>query len=298
MCDNTQMKVVLLLALVAVITLTVVDPVAAQGSGEILPCGGESVSGTVVAVDEETGVVTIDMGGGLCTVALGGEYNHPVVALLGSYFGGVSPESLAAALEVTQGCAVYDADSETWRWADCDAEGAVEVTVNAENEDGTFAATAIVDGEEQGIVLTVDDSMIAESLSEALQALTVEWNLGEDGTVVQPGDEIASYHEEGMGFGVLVKLYAMAAESAEACANAGEEPCGVTVGELVDAFQSGMGMGQLFKEYGKPSMLGVGHVRQQEKDKEHGGGPPAHAGPRDNANPPGHDRPKKPKRDK
>ncbi|MEE8391686.1 MAG: hypothetical protein V3S14_12950, partial [Anaerolineae bacterium] len=190
----------------------------------------------------------------------------------------------------------YDADSETWAWADCDAKDAVGVTVSTENEDGTFTGTAIVNGEEQEIVLTVDDPTVAENLSKALQTLTVELNLGEDGTVIQPGEEIASYHEEGMGFGVLVKLYAMAAESAEACANAGEEPCGVTVGELVDAFQSGMGMGQLFKEYGKPSMLGVGHVRQQEKDKEHG--PPDHAGPQGNGNPSGQGGPKKPKKDK
>ena len=76
----------------------------------------------------------------------------------------------------------------------------------------------------------------AEGLNEALQALVVE-NLGLDGEggVVQPGDEIAAYHEEGMGFGVLAKLYAMAAELQEACAAVeSDEVCGATAAELVD----------------------------------------------------------------
>lgn len=89
--------------------------------------------------------------------------------------------------------------------------------------------------------------------------------------------QIAQYHEDGMGFGVLVKLYAMAEASAEACAQqpagepAGEgeaaECAAVTVEELVAAFQGGAGMGQLFKEYGKPALLGVGHVKQQLKNQ-------------------------------
>jgi hypothetical protein len=301
MCTRTRVKATLLLILALV--LGIVGPVAAQ-EGETPPCGGESVSGTIVGVDEETGMMTIDTGAGLCTVALGGEYEHPVVALLGAYFGNVNTESLATAQDAIQGCAVYDADSDVWAWADCDAEGAVDVTVNAENEDGTFTATVTVDGEEQEIVVTVEDPEAAESLREALQTLTVEWDLGEDGAVVQAGDEIASYHEDGMGFGVLVKLYAMAAESLEACADTGDEPCGMTVEELVEAFRSGMGMGQLFKEYGKPAILGVGHVRQHERGREDGG-PPPHAGPKDRNTPPGngggpplHAGPKNSKKDK
>jgi hypothetical protein len=82
-------------------------------------------------------------------------------------------------------------------------------------------------------------------------------------------EEIAQYHEDGMGFGVLVKLYAMAEASKQACADApvatetAETVCTpVTVDELVTNFKSGTGMGVLFKEYGKPAMLGVGHVRK------------------------------------
>lgn len=107
-------------------------------------------------------------------------------------------------------------------------------------------------------------------------------------------DEAAAYHqggeEGGVGFGVLVKLYAIAAESQEACAGA-EEPCGVTVDELMDAYRSGEGLGQLFKRYGKPSVLGVGHLKQGDK-----GGPPDHAGPKpkdkDKGGPPDHAGPK------
>lgn len=97
-------------------------------------------------------------------------------------------------------------------------------------------------------------------------------------------EEIATYHEEGLGFGVLVKLYAMAEASKEACQTvtpptgdtntdtttaADAETCTpVTVDELVTKFQSGEGMGQLFKENGKPALLGVGHVKKALKAQQ------------------------------
>lgn len=96
--------------------------------------------------------------------------------------------------------------------------------------------------------------------------------------------QIALYHDEGMGFGVLVKLYAMAEASTEACVKLQPTPgptadpnqpaasptveptqpacVPVTVDELVSEFQGGTGMGQLFKEFGKPALLGVGQVRK------------------------------------
>lgn len=93
--------------------------------------------------------------------------------------------------------------------------------------------------------------------------------------------EIETYHEDGMGFGVLVKLYAMAEAAKIACPTApttdvtpvpsdgtttdgttAAAPCtAVTVDQLVQEFKSGTGMGQLFKTYGKPSLLGVGQVK-------------------------------------
>jgi hypothetical protein len=272
-----------------------------------------------VAVDEETGEVTLDTGGdlGLCKVTLDGEYDHPIVSLLGSYFGDVSADDLTAALENTQGYAVYDPDTGEWTWTDDGTEGAEAVTVVAENEDGTF--TVLMGGEE--VTVSVDDPAVAEDLREALQALAVDWDLDEEGGVVQPGDEIAAYHDDGLGFGVLVKLYAMAAALEEACADA-EEPCGATVDELVAAFQSGMGLGDLMEEYGKPTILGIGHVKGKDRGKPEHAGPkdrddedddglqPEHAGPKDKTTPPGqakdkdgppghaNPKPKKPKKDK
>jgi len=87
------------------------------------------------------------------------------------------------------------------------------------------------------------------------------------------GEQIAQYHADGMGFGVLVKLYAMVAESQEACAaDAGKDPatCALKIEDLVTQFNSGVGVGALMKTYGRPSMLGVGHVKQlvDEKAKE------------------------------
>jgi len=85
-------------------------------------------------------------------------------------------------------------------------------------------------------------------------------------------EQIAMYHDEGIGFGVLVKLYAMAEDAVKACADlqaagAVVDPTlpaceAVTVEQLVSDFQGGVGMGQLFKTYGKPALLGVGHVRK------------------------------------
>ncbi|MDH5507400.1 MAG: hypothetical protein OEZ02_09280 [Anaerolineae bacterium] len=248
-----------LLSLLLALSLLTVSTALAQ---ETAPCEGESVSGTVIAVDEETNTATIDTGEGLCTVALTTDYDHPIVDLLGSYFGDVSPENLAAALEATQACALFNEESGNYDLVECGTEGAVDVTVTSDNEDGTFSATT-ADGEE--VSVNVDEET-AEEFNGALADLSVEFDLTEEGSVSDAGDEIAAYHDDGMGFGVLVKFYAIAEESLEACeADAevsGDEPCGVTVEELVAAFEGGMGMGQIFKEYGRPSMMGVGHVRQ------------------------------------
>jgi hypothetical protein len=91
-------------------------------------------------------------------------------------------------------------------------------------------------------------------------------------------EQIAMYHDEGIGFGVLVKLYAMAEDSVQTCldlqaAGEGIDPTqlaceAVTVEQLVGEFQGGAGMGQLFKEYGKPALLGVGHVRKNLQNEQ------------------------------
>ena len=261
------------LVLILVLALAAVIPVAAQDAPP--PCEGENVHGIVVLVGEET--VTIDTGEGLCTVELDSDYGHPIVGLLGAYFGDVSTGDLGEALGGTQGCAVQDPDTEKWTWADCETEGAVEVTVTGQVEGQPCTFTAEMDG--QQVTVTVDDLTVCEGLAEDLSALDVGWDLDEDGTVFQAGDEIDAYHEAGYGFGVLVKLYAIAAASQEACAGV-EDPCGVTVEELIAAFQSGVGLGELFAEYGRPSLRGVGHVRHADDGESNDKGKPEHAGPK------------------
>ncbi len=97
--------------------------------------------------------------------------------------------------------------------------------------------------------------------------------------VVEPvdiGEQIATYHADGMGFGVLVKLYAMVAESKEACSGSTDAACALKIEDLVTQFKSGTGIGALMKTYGRPSMMGVGHVKQKlnENKEQHGQGKP------------------------
>lgn len=286
-------KTKLALIIIVILALVTVATVSAQEgftiteetptpTPELTACPGENVSGIVVAVDENTGTVTIDTGTGLCTVQLGDvSGGHPIAVLLGQFFGNVSAEDLTAALEATQVCVVQDEESGAWMLdTTCDAAGSTEAQLIRDNGDGTF--TVWVNGEEQTI--SVEDPDLAAAFGDALQNAMVDWNLDGTGNLLQTSDEIEAYHEDGMGFGVLTKLYAMAAESQEECqsesAGAGEqtqasqpteEPaCGVTVQELVDLFKSGTGMGQLFKEYGKPALLGVGHVRKAAADMANG----------------------------
>jgi hypothetical protein len=120
---------------------------------------------------------------------------------------------------------------------------------------------------------TVDPSATATEVSSETSAVTPT------ATPMGPEDfakQIEMYHDEGIGFGVLVKIYAMAEASVQACLDQptpavpdpNQVPCEpVTVEQLVGEFQGGTGMGQLFKEYGKPALLGVGHVRKDLKNQ-------------------------------
>jgi hypothetical protein len=213
-------------------------------------CLGDNVSGTVVAVDPSTNMVTIDTGDGLCTVTLSGSYDHPIVTLLGAYFGDVNVETLEAALQDTTGCALYDEGSGTWAWADCDSDGAIPVRVTGEDGVGNFLAVNLQDG--SVITLMITDEETANRVRDALEMLAVDWPL-EDGDLVQVSDDVARHHDEGMGFGVLVKLYSLS------------NATGIPVEQLIEEFRSGTGIGHLFKTYGKPPQLGVGHVRQEMK---------------------------------
>ena len=65
------------------------------------------------------------------------------------------------------------------------------------------------------------------------------------------GEEIIAQQESGAGFGVLARLYSIAGES------------DATVGEMTALRKEGLGWGQIFKEYGKPAMLGVGNLKEK-----------------------------------
>jgi len=261
-------KITVFTLILAITLLSIGPALAAAPAQELTPCTPNpetgQVSGTVVAVDAATGTVTVDPGDGvLCTVIMNIDETHPIVLLLGQYFGDLTPATLEEALADVQVCASVNEDG-SYSWAECGTEGAVPVRVTGTNEDGTFTALA-----EDGTliaVLTIDDETVAGTVQGALETLIVAWTLEEDGSLSQVSDQIAAYHDEGMGYGVLVKLYAIAQES-DLC-----QAPDCSVDTLVELFQTGeIGMGQIFKEYGKPQKLGVGHVRQElTQDKQNG----------------------------
>jgi hypothetical protein len=277
---------IVILALVAVGTVAAQSETPADGPG---PCLEGTVSGTVVAVEpgeEGTWVVTVQQETlELCTVTIDGdEGGHPVATLLGQFFSNVSTEDLEEALDTVNVCVKPDgptddpANPPNWQIVDCGEEGAVEARVTGvEGNEVTLQA-----GEDTIVVfLEEDDTETAQALQDALKALLVNWDVEDDGSLQNATEEIEALHDSGMGFGVIVKLYAMAQASQEDCAPEDdgdgepaaleEDPadpaaCGVTVEELVEEFRSGTGIGQLFKEHGKPDYLGVGHVRQELKN--------------------------------
>jgi hypothetical protein len=254
------------LILIVTLTLLVFGNVAAQESDPVEPielgeCQNGEVSGIVVGVDElESGIaiVTIyysdDEGdNGLCTLTVEDVTSgHPIMVLLGRFYGDVSAEQLADALDVSQVClAEVDGDLTL---VECEVEHDFKASV-IYYDDGFL--TVLIDGEP--VEIEVDEDLEFGQIVDALETLTVDWELL-DGVLVQTKDEIAAYHEDGLGFGVLVKLYSMAEENED-----------VTIDDLVEMSAGGYGMGELFAIYGKPSFLGVGHVRQALKgDNENG----------------------------
>ncbi len=266
--------------LISAIAVLSFGPALAAPSAQVAagPCPAGTVSGIVVAVDASTGTVTVELAdGSLCTVDVNIDESHPVALLLGMYFGDLNPETLTAALQEamdnTYGCAqLVDG---VWYWVDPEDRGcpvgAEAVRVTGYNEDGSFTAEPAAGGDP--ITMQIEDTTTADAVKGALETLAVEWALESDGNLQQVSDQIAAYHDDGMGFGVLVKLYAIAQESEdcqEPAEGDGTACTPVTVEELVALKQSGVGMGQIFKEYGKPEKTGVGHVRQDLNGKETG----------------------------
>lgn len=259
---------ILTLLLTLALALTTFGSVAAND--EPGPCPGDSVLGRVVAVDPATGKVTLDpgdLGGELCWVSVDGDaYPHPVVDMLGKYFAKIDLEELIQALDDLQVEVTCDN-------GDCTiSEETSAVIISFEGEEGgTFTFKIKVGDQEK--TLTTDDEELAEGLIAALDTLQVEWTLvDEEGTprVSDVGDDIGDYHSEGIGFGLLVKFFAWSTQTCDA----GEtvEPCQeVSFEDLVAQHQEGWGIGKLFKLFGKPALLGVGHVRKA-LDTDNGNG--------------------------
>lgn len=236
------------------------------------PCPGTEVSGTVVAVDMTTNTVTIDTGSGLCTVSIQAAEaasGQPIVQLLGQVFDRIHIAALGTTLMDTQAWLIFDSSTNTWSVGQQTDPGAVvgqliSVTPNA---DGTFTLQYKVEGQTDPVSIVTADSALADRLTADLQALKVQWSL-EAGVGMDAAQQIAAFHDDGIGFGVLVKFFSLAQKSMEGCTTASPDTptCGVTVQQLVDAFRSGTGIGLIFKQYGRPDFMGVGQAKQSLKN--------------------------------
>ncbi|MEN8241498.1 MAG: hypothetical protein ABFS17_06235 [Chloroflexota bacterium] len=277
------MKRSLILLFVLVLLAMTFTTAFAQTEAEVLACPDGEISGVIVAYDEETGIVTLNVDGELCTVNLTNDYDHPITELLGAYFSELNTEDIGAALEELQVCAVLDGEEYVVtapdEFGEC-AEGEL-VTVTGEGDEGGFEAQT-----ESGdvIVFEPESEEAAAGYADALASLQADWDI-EDGSIGDVGEDIGQYHDDGIGFGVLVKVYAIYEQAQLVCnevvveelADEGEvveeaeedaaeedteeiDPCDVTVEGLLEELE-GMGLGQLFKIYGKPAIMGVGHVR-------------------------------------
>ena len=257
----------IMLVVVLALSLVMVGSVSAQETET-----ETTIEGTVIAVDEEAGTVDILQSDGTpVTITLSeGDYDHPITALLAEYFG-------------TDNLAEW---SEALAALETDGGSIVSIEETTDADDNTIWVATLDDGS----TVEITDAAEAEAIMGALEATAVslEVETGDDGGYVLPdiSEEIEAYHEMGLGYGELVKIYAIAAESQAACeaeeeaaegtdgateepaateepgGEVTEEPCGVTVEELAEMLLSGTDMGTLFELYGKPALLGVGHVRQ------------------------------------
>jgi hypothetical protein len=270
-----HIRILLLLVLMLSITTMIAS---AQTEAVIPTCPDGLVEGTVVDIDDETGQLIVDVEGSLCALAPpSGDYDHPVTSLLGAFFSTeFNLEGISTALENTEVCLVDDGlggwlIEEPAEGEECSGTLAKVV---GQAEDGSF----LVAMGEEVFPLVVDDETKAGALSEALEALALSVEIAE-GAMSDAGDKISAYHDDGYGFGVLVKVYAIASEAQKAClASAGEveteadktgepeesegiDPCSITAEHLIGELEN-MGMGQIFKLYGKPEIMGVGHVRK------------------------------------
>lgn len=93
--------------------------------------------------------------------------------------------------------------------------------------------------------------------------------------VVVSEEAIAALHaDENLGFGEIVKLLEIVENARVTCLE-DKENCEVTLESILDEYEDGAGMGELFEKYGKPETLGVGQIRKEldpkEKEKKNNG---------------------------
>lgn len=256
---------------------TVAGALAAPFAEELPACSG-TITGTVVAVDPETGTITIDIDGSMatttdrCTVTVGGDFEHPIVNLLGTRFTNVSPEDFDQAvidqLQNLNACVLPVVDpvtgATTYTHVACDTldtnQQAVVITWY-DPVTGLYTAT-LPDG--STITFLITDPVAATLVQDALAALALltvtDWSVL-DGHLLDGAYQVQYYHDMGIGFGVLIKLYSMA------------ELNGIPVDQLVQEFLAGNGMGLLMKSYGRPQYMGIGHLRKEVKNAENGDDP-------------------------
>ena len=149
--------------------------------------------------------------------------NNPIVKLLSSFFSGL-----------------FEPEATPEPTDDLVPSVDPEVTPDPDGEDGGV-------GEDGGI------GEVEDPTPESTAAPTLS-----------PEEEIAAMHvDDDLGFGEVVKLLQIVAESEIACSTEGVN-CDVTIDSLIEEYKSGVGMGDLYEIYGKPSMTGVGQVKKAE----------------------------------
>ena len=151
-----------------------------------------------------------------------------------------------------------------------------------------------------------DDTLTLESVEECedpAEVLDCDDPLSLDvAEVCEPefAEQVAGYHDDGIGFGVLAKLLMVSLDSqdCEEAPEADESVCNpVTFDELIALYLDGMSIGEIFDIFGKPANPGVGGLKNVEKFEgkcpEDGSGPPGLCGDKENGKPDNSDKGKK-----
>ena len=189
-------------------------------------------------------------------------------------------------MESPEGCVVSTGNPPTYAWIDCAGSEPNARIVAIEND---TVSVLLLDAEGNVIGFAdIMDSLLADEFDDQLSLPTADWEVDGQGNVLNTADDIEALHEEGLGFGVIVKLYSLAQRAQEQClaqATSQEssqsedpnavDPCTMDVNYLVEQFKTNhIGLGQLYKLTGleKPDLLGVGHVRKADMTNGDGDG--------------------------